>query len=131
MIQTREILFDHVRLLAPVVNGNVVEMPYKTIDEFGTYCGAGHGVGDWLVPDVFRGHVRISVCCFLHDVSWMLAERTMENFIGTNKMFRDNMLSVIDARVHDIQDHLAACQLAITYFGAVQTVGKHIFFRKC
>ena len=131
MIQVREILFDKVRLVAPTIHGHVIEFPHNRIDDFPPYCGAGGGIGNWLVPDVLRGHVRIAVACYIHDVCWQIAEKTMENFIGTNKLFRNNMISIIDAKVNDVQDHLAACQLACVYFGAVQTIGHHIFFRKC
>ena len=47
-----------------------VDLP---LDSWPTYCGAGEGIGDLLVPERICG-VDNSCGCFVHDIQWALAD---------------------------------------------------------
>lgn len=43
------------------------------LDGWPTFCGAGEGFGDWIVPDEIYD-VPIRHICFLHDIAWAITE---------------------------------------------------------
>lgn len=57
------------------------EMEWK---QWPTFCGAGDGLGDWIVPDRVRGAI-LAPACFIHDVEWAIAgDRGVYAFLMAN-----------------------------------------------
>jgi len=131
MIQTVKYNLGGPLLQIPMVNGSMIRLPHDSYLDFGSYCGAGDGIGNWLVPEVIHGYVRISAACWIHDEARKI-EPSEENFIQHNRMLRDNILAIVDYELDQIQninDHLAACQMAMIYFGAVQKCSHIGYFK--
>lgn len=126
-MHTKEIIFGGVPLVVPDFGGAQIEFPYDTFEGFGSYCGAGKGVGDLVVPEKIL-FLSISVACFIHDISWDAAGPTWSDFHQTNSMFLHNILSIIKHRSHStILEHLRNYR-AVTYYNAVDTVGARVFW---
>jgi hypothetical protein len=61
------------------------------IEDWPTFCGAGDGPGDWIVPDKARG-VYFTPACFIHDIDWALApSRLAHSFVISNYYFWCNL----------------------------------------
>jgi hypothetical protein len=57
-----------------------------------TFCGAGNGFGDWIVPDWVK-RVCISPECFVHDIDWAIADGSWRAFQAANNRFLKNLIS--------------------------------------
>jgi hypothetical protein len=69
--------------------------PYHySLDDWPTFCGAGGGIGDAVIPDERCG-VRIACVCFIHDIDWAIAEDTLVAAMRGNNRLRRNMRSII------------------------------------
>jgi hypothetical protein len=120
-------MFDSVPLVAPVINGIPLEFPYKTFEEFTSYCGAGQGLGDIIVPERIFG-LKISPACYIHDVSWEIADASWTEFHQTNSIFLNNILEIIRYKSSSwILEHIRNYR-AITYYNAVNTIGTKLFW---
>lgn len=120
--------FDKIPLIAPVVNGNVVKVPYDKFDNMSSYCGAGKGIGDFIIPEKVLG-LSISVSCFYHDISWDFSEPTWEAFHASNSKFLSNTNSIIRVKSNNITlEHLRYYR-AVTYHNAVNTLGAYFFWK--
>lgn len=64
------------------------------LDDWPTYCGAGDGIGDWLVPDLIHGS-RVCPACFVHDIDWSIADGSVEQFHKANKRFLANLKALV------------------------------------
>jgi len=88
-----------------------------------SYCGAGDGIGDWIVPDTVHG-VCISPICFIHDVDWALSPDSITEFMASNWRMLNNAISMINASdLTWIEKKGAILRVTFLYFGAVSTVG--------
>lgn len=87
-------------------------------------CGAGRGMGEILVPDTIFG-VRISRACHIHDHAWDVASE--EDFTFTNFMFLANIMILIWHGSNSKIMYWIRSYRAMTYFNAVQVVGKKHF----
>jgi hypothetical protein len=64
-----------------------------------TYCGAGDGLGDWIVPDKIRS-ANVRPACFLHDVDWALApSRSAQYFVISNYYFWCNLRALVKVQL--------------------------------
>jgi hypothetical protein len=62
----------------------------KSLDEYPSFCGAGHGIGDKIVPEKIGG-MPCSHICHIHDESWEECEPTKVAFVKSNLMFGYNL----------------------------------------
>jgi len=96
------------------------------------FCGAGEGFGEKIVPDYigfsWAGGVKISPACWVHDKEWALCGPTWEEFHASNSRFAMNITRIVR---DDCKISFWASLLnyrAMTYFNAVSTFGKKIFW---
>lgn len=116
-------VFDGCRKEIPVFNGQPIRFPHPTFDGFPTYCGAGSGIGDLVVPDVIY-EIPISVDCFIHDICWRYCEYTVADFNQSNLIFYENILRTFKHFVPiEVDDKYRVNRYgrATTYYTAVQT----------
>jgi hypothetical protein len=82
-----------------------------------SFCGAGKGFGDWVVPDVVCG-VLSSCVCYEHDCSWAVAPVNFPGFLAANVRFYKNLRSLVlanydpDPEPHDVNWSLRPIGLA-------------------
>jgi len=62
----------------------------KEIDNYPSFCGAGSGIGDKVVPETIGG-MRCSHICHAHDESWESAPATFNGFTVSNALFGFNL----------------------------------------
>ena len=129
-METVEVVFDGVPLVVPLIGGYEPEFPYDTLETFGSYCGAGKGIGDHLVPEHIFG-VCVSAACWVHDIMWEIADDTWADFHHSNSVFLHNLLSIINHRGNEDSHKYARYHRAVTYYHAVDSgLGKFFWSRK-
>ncbi len=93
---------------------------------FPTFCGAGDGWGDRVVPDrIFL--LPIAPCCFIHDIDWTICAATEVEFHLANVRFRHNLLELIRERSRWLAVRLLRERRALTYYQMVETAGRRFF----
>ncbi len=60
------------------------------LDKWPSFCGAGSGIGDWIIPENIAG-VCCSCVCFDHDVSWAIADNTVKGAMDSNWRMYNNL----------------------------------------
>lgn len=93
---------------------------------FPSFCGAGSGWGDRLVPDTIW-FLRIAPCCFIHDLDWLTCAATEVDFHLANVRFRHNLLELIRERSRWLVVRLLRERRALSYYQAVETAGRRFF----
>ena len=96
------------------------------VEDYGTYCGAGRGFGDIIVPDTIWG-LNISPACAVHDEMWRIADSTWEAFHASNSIFLRNIISLIQTQSKNSFLKRLRMYRAVTYYNAVDSIGKNIF----
>ncbi len=96
------------------------------LDRFPSFCGAGTGVGDVIVPEKNWG-LSMSPACFVHDICWPIAQPTWADFHQSNSMFMHNCQALVEARSRFPLKQLRMYR-AVTYFNAVDTLGETFFW---
>lgn len=86
-----------------------------------TFCGAGEGWGDALVPDTIHV-VNISPACFQHDIDFCVSGRNWIAFMAANKRFRKNIVALTDAHLEGFHRYEAQV-MAYAYYAAVTRLG--------
>lgn len=110
-----------------IVAPEFIKFPSKYVLDFQSYCGAGKGFGDVIVPETMWG-LPISPACFVHDIMWDMAEPTWDDFHSSNAIFLRNITSLINTQSKsNFLKHLRMYR-AVTYFNAVDSIGKTIFW---
>jgi len=133
-------MFDKILLLAPEKIAEQFPKSY-TYDSFpDSYCGAGNGLGEKLVPDYIFGFLRplryfgldysikVSPACYIHDKEWWDAEPTAFDFDSSNNRLHTNMESIIEAKARNAFMKARALYRPVTYLNAVNIHGKRIFW---
>jgi len=136
---------ENVSIVAPLD----IVFPSIRVVEFDTYCGAGDGIGDLVVPDrvfifppiglfvnehtpflkkIFGEGIPISPACFVHDTMWVRAEPTWEAFHQSNSVFLHNLISLIETQSHNSYLRERRLYRAVTYYNAVDSLGQYIFW---
>ena len=87
----------HVEVSAFLVPLLPHDLPLK---DWPTYCGAGKGFGDWLVPDLIPG-AYIQFPCFQHDIDWALADGSKDDYWKANARFLRNLRTMVRAQIAD------------------------------
>ena len=84
-----------------------------------TFCGAGDGIGDRIVPDTIDG-ICVSPVCLDHDCSWAISPNTYAAFQAANNRFFKNLVSFLWSRLDGWQlvRALGRCTL---YYAAVSS----------
>ena len=96
------------------------------VDKWPSYCGAGSGFGDAIVPEYIRG-VCLSPACLIHDIEWSTCDRTFKAFIASNLRFYGNCLALVRASGKPrLKQALSALRCTL-YFASVSTVGVYFF----
>jgi len=96
----------------------------EELDQYG--CGAGKA-GDKFVPDTMWGF-SVKVCCIIHDLDWAEA-CTIEDVERANERFLINLIRFINGRSAFGFKQLRRYR-ALTYYTAVEDIGKKIFENK-
>lgn len=87
-----------------------------------TFCGAGDGIGDWLVPDEIDG-ADISPACLVHDLDFATLPRKWWLFQQANNRLYCNIIALIDTQIVDKQQLSNAYKKARRYWIAVSLFG--------
>lgn len=125
---TKEIYFDGVPLIVPIISGIQMEFLKLSFEGYPSRCGAGQGLGDLIVPEKIWG-LSITPSCHIHDTMWDIAEPTWADFHSSNSIFLHNILSIIQYRSSSsILEHFRNYR-AMSYYNAVDTVGANIFWK--
>src|SRR5665648_197903 len=83
--------------LIPIIAPATIIFPSLQVTGFKSACGAGSGVGDWIVPERVFG-LSLTPACFVHDFMWDNAEPTWEYFHASNSIFLSNLISLIQCQ---------------------------------
>lgn len=122
-METKSIVIENVPFIIP----SFIQWPDIKLSDFGDYCGAGDGLGAKIVPDTLWG-LKVSPACYIHDVSWEVAEPNWHDFHQTNAMFMYNLSSIIMNRSrHWLLKYLRLYR-CVTYYTAVDSIGAKIFW---
>ena len=97
----------------------------QTHDDYESYCGAGKGLGDTIVPETMYG-MRISHICHIHDVSWEVSDGGLSDFAISNAMFLFNLIIFVTRKSNILLRYARACR-CVTYFKAVNKIGWPIY----
>ena len=71
------------------------EMP---LDKWPSFCGAGDGLGDDLIPETICG-INVSCLCFDHDCSWQVCDGTLKQFLQSNSRLYRNARSLVMKKI--------------------------------
>lgn len=94
------------------------------MDNWPSFCGAGEGVGDWLVPESLYG-ACISPACFIHDIDFACNPRTRSAFQSANNRFARNIEALVAVQLTGAQRYFATAG-AVRYWFFVTMFGwKH------
>ena len=97
-------------------------------DRWPTFCGAGQGFGDAIVPDTIQG-VIISPAGLCHDIEFSVSAKTISAFMGANGRFFLNIVALIMASdLLPVWKKIKALMKAgALYLTAVSTMGVLFF----
>lgn len=131
-MKTVPVMFDGSELIVPLMelnDGSAVplQFPYDTFEEFTSFCGAGSGIGDIIVPESIFG-IKVSPVCYIHDIMWQMAEPSWRDFHHSNSVMLHNLLTVVhDKSANRFMEHLRNYRV-VTFYNAVDTIGEPIFW---
>lgn len=102
--------------------------PYDLpLHRFPSFCGAGDGFGDAVVPEDIFG-VCISPACFIHDVDWACSPDTIREFLAANFRLAKNIRALVLASALPWwKKEIAVARAYGLWFTAVSTVGALCF----
>lgn len=92
-MKTEQVTIDGVSLTIPYG----CDFPPVALDEFPHCCGPGTGITELAIPERLFG-LKVSAACYFHDQSWETCFDSRPEFEQTNRMFLDNLLSIINTR---------------------------------
>lgn len=98
----------------------------KEIDDYPSFCGAGKGIGDKIVPE-FIGGMRCSHICHIHDEWWEKCDPTWIAFLRANMAFGYNLAVYLGTGTGTRRTKLWRFIKGAVYVGAVSTVGWKVF----
>lgn len=102
--------------------------PYDLpLNRWPSFCGAGDGVGDAIVPESIRG-VRVSPACFIHDVDWATSPDTISEFLASNfRLARNIRALILASSLPWWKKELAVVRAYTLWLGGVTTIGALCF----
>ncbi len=98
----------------------------KDIDMYPSFCGAGSGIGDKVVPETIGG-MRCSHICHAHDESWDDANDTLNGFVLSNAIFGFNLMVYLASGKGNWFKKSWRMFKGSLYVAAVSTIGWKIF----
>ena len=121
-MKTKTLEFNGVEYIVPV--------DFTFVDTFifryPTFCGAGEGIGDMIVPETIGG-MRISHICHCHDESWKACDPRLVAFIKTNMMFGYNLSVYLSTGDGGFWKTAWRVVKGAAYVGVVSVIGWKIF----
>jgi hypothetical protein len=87
-----------------------------------SYCGAGYGIGDYIIPDTF-GTARGAPACFIHDLDYATLPKEWWPFQQSNNRLYVNLVSILSAQIYDPKQLAKAKAKARRYWIAVSVFG--------
>ena len=116
------------RGIVPIVAPDNINLP-KNIYSFDNCCGPGKGIAEIAIPDKILG-LKISAACFVHDYMWKNSQKSWVDFHHSNSVFLNNILSIVTNETKYSFIRFIRCNMAITYYIAVNCeIGKVIFWK--
>lgn len=117
---------------AVIIHPDTVQLPSTKISDYTkSYCGAGSGIGDLLVPETIYG-VRVTPACFVHDKMFEQGLPSMVDFLVCNSVFITNLIALVSGQSYKSRFNLLwhlRLYRTVTYFNSVDTIGRRIYFR--
>ncbi len=98
----------------------------KTFLFYPSFCGAGKGIGDKIIPEKMYG-LKVSPACHIHDDMWDKASDTFFEFMLTNMIFIFNIWMIIIHSKGNKFIKMLRCLRAVTYFTGVFIFGRSVF----
>lgn len=89
------------------------------LNKWPSFCGAGDGIGDWIVPDKICG-VVVSPECLDHDVSWAVSPNTYAAFQAANNRLLKNLVSRVGSKLSGKQ-YIRALLRCVMYYVVVSS----------
>ncbi len=111
----------------PLVGPEGLDLPHLHVQDYASYCGAGTGIGDLIVPDTMWG-LPISPACYIHDEMWAMSDGSWIHFHLSNSIFLHNLISLIDSQSRSKILKRLRIYRAATYYSAVDTFGKTVYW---
>ena len=119
---TVNIEHDGITLMVPTFIKDNDLWPYQLpLQSWPSFCGAGEGLGDYIVPDHICG-INISPACFIHDCEYAVNDHNWMAFYSANDRLRKNIKSIVDTKLHG-HDRIAGHAIADEYYLAVMMFG--------
>jgi hypothetical protein len=87
-----------------------------------TFCGAGFGLGDYIIPDHF-GAASGSQACFIHDLDFAVLPKEWWPFQQANNRLYTNLISSLSAQIYDPKQLAKAKNKARRYWIGVTIFG--------
>ncbi len=87
-----------------------------------TFCGAGDGLGNWMVPDFIKG-VNNAPPCLIHDIDFGLGKKDFILFLQANVRFVSNSRNLTLGNLHPDRSSWYAKLRCNIYGFAVATLG--------
>ena len=118
-------VFDGIQFVVPVN----FEFPFDTIKDCPDFCGPTSSILNYVVPEKIAG-LKISPCCYIHDICYDISEPIWADFHQSNAVFLTNILVMIQTKPSKFA-FVNAVRLyrAATYYNAVSLFGSKIFWR--
>jgi len=92
----------------------------------GSYCGAGQGFGDKIVPETAWG-LYLTLACYVHDYMWDASTYSRHDFEQSNIVFFQNNVTIITkVSRSEVLKHIRLYR-AVTMYDAVDSLGWPIF----
>jgi len=105
--------------------------PYDMdLEDWPTFCGAGEGIGDVLVPDKIEGAI-VSPACFAHDIAWAISQRTHTDFFDANIHLLHNLNNLIAKFISHRNHYERAIRVSFGYWEAVTSILGWANFEPC
>lgn len=102
------------------------EFLVKELVDYPSFCGAGSGIGDRIVPEKIGG-MPCSHICHVHDEWWEYCDSTWIAFIRGNMAFGYNLAVYLATGGGGFRERVWRLVKGVAYVGAVSTVGWKIF----
>lgn len=126
-MNTVQVTIEGIKLVMPTQLKDT--WPDILLKDFKSYCGAGSGIGDLIVPERIFG-LKVSHVCYIHDTMFDLSEATWGDFHYSNSIFLHNLIETIMTKSSTPQSRRLRLEHALNYYTAVDTIGSHIFWKQ-
>jgi len=95
------------------------------LDKWPSFCGAGRGIADWVVPESLYGAI-VAPACLGHDIDWIVAPDSYWGFQTANNRFLRNLNALCKIQLNGWQ-YIASKFGCLRYWSVVSTIGLNHF----